>query len=336
MNNTPSGFSGQWAGPGPTLPIDFAPARGRIGAEVTVTSCDGHAFVVRRSGHGAPVFLLHDMAETQGAWDAVRGTLSWSNTICTWDARGHGASRGTPESAVPTLDLLAADLDAAVAACAPEDAVLVGHGLGALTVLEYLRNYGDERVSGAVLVDQSPRMLTMPDWSLGLFGGFPAGDEMGFESRIRADFAGAWSALQARAAAASVHGDSDAHSRHGGSHHDLGGLAAGSMLALWRSMTGRDYRADLAALRLPLLVVLGGGSLYDTEQLGRWFHTAVPLAKVVRYLKADHAPHVAAPARFARDVAAFAAPRETTTSTPSAAIPGAVGNAYVAAVHAAA
>ena len=207
MNNTQCGFSGQWAGPGITLPIDFAPARGRNGAEVTVTSCDGHAFVVRRSGHGAPVFLLHDMAETQGAWDAVRGTLSWSNTVCTWDARGHGTSRGTPESAVPTLDLLAADLDAAVTACAPEGAVLVGHGLGALTVLEYLRNYGDERVSGAVLVDQSPRMLTMPDWSLGLFGGFPAGDEMGFESRIRADFAGAWSALQARAAAAAVHAE---------------------------------------------------------------------------------------------------------------------------------
>ena len=261
---------------------------------------------------------------------------TWSNTVCTWDARGHGASRGTPESGVPTLDLLAADLDAAVTACAPDDAVLVGHGLGALTVLEYLRNYGDERVSGAVLVDQSPRMLTMPDWSLGLFGGFPAGDEMGFESRIRADFAGAWSALQARAAAAVVHGDAGAHSRHGESHPDWGGLAAGSMLALWRSMTCRDYRADLAALRLPLLVVLGGGSLYDTEQLGRWFHAAVPFAKVVRYLKADHAPHVAAPARFARDVAAFAVPREAVMPTPAAAMPGAVGNAYAAAVHAAA
>ena len=335
MNNTQCGFSGQWAGPGITLPIDFAPARGRNSAEVTVTSCDGHAFVVRRSGHGTPVFLLHDMAETQGAWDAVRGTLSWSNTVCTWDARGHGTSRGTPESAVPTLDLLAADLDAAVTACAPEGAVLVGHGLGALTVLEYLRNYGDERVSGAVLVDQSPRMLTMPDWSLGLFGGFPAGDEMGFESRIRADFAGAWSALQARAAAAAVHSDAGTHSRHGESHPDLGGLAAGSMLALWRSMTGRDYRADLAALRLPLLVVLGGGSLYDTEQLGRWFHATVPFAKVVRYLKADHAPHVAAPARFARDVAAFAAPREATISAP-APMTGAIGNTYVSAVHAAA
>ena len=218
------------------------------------------------------------MAETQGAWDAVRGTLSWSNTVCTWDARGHGASRGTPESAVPTLDLLAADLDAAVTACAPEGAVLVGHGLGALTVLEYLRNYGDERVSGAVLVDQSPRMLTMPDWSLGLFGGFPAGDEMGFESRIRADFAGAWSALQARAAAAAVHADAGTHSRHGESHPDLGGLAAGSMLALWRSMTGRDYRADLAALRLPLLVVLGRRQSLRYRAVG----TLVPRSRAFR------------------------------------------------------
>jgi pimeloyl-ACP methyl ester carboxylesterase len=85
-------------------------------------------------------------------------------------------------------------------------------------------------------------------------------------------------------------------------------LATGSMLALWRSMIGRDYRVDLATLRVPLLAVLGGGSnLYDAALLGRWFETTVPHAEVVRYPKADHAPHAASPARFARDVAAFAA-----------------------------
>ena len=49
-----------------------------------------------------------------------------------------------------------------------------------------------------MLVDQSPRMLTAPDWPLGLFGEFRATDSLEFESQIRADFAGAWLALQAR------------------------------------------------------------------------------------------------------------------------------------------
>jgi len=334
--NAQHGFAGSRAGPCIALPY-FAHSRGNSAAETRVTSCDGHAFVVRRTGHGAPILMLHDMAATQRAWDPVRDSLSCSNAVCTWDARGHGESRRTPESAVPTLGLLAADLDAAITACAPESAVLVGHGLGALTILEFLRNYDAGRVSGVVLVDQTPRMLTAPDWSLGLFGGFRAGDELEFEARIRAGFAEAWSSLQARETGPGGRTDAGMHARYGEPLHGLGGLAAGSMLALWRSMIGRDYRADLVALQIPLLVALGSGSnLYDAAQLGRWFQSFVPDAQVIRYLKADHAPHVAAPERFARDVAAFAARREALVRSPEAVASGAAGTPHLASAQAAA
>ena len=215
--------------------------------------------------------------------------------------------------------------------------MLVGHGLGALTILEYLRNYGGGRVSGAVLVDQTPRMLTKPDWSLGLFGEFRAGDELEFEARVRAGFAEAWSSLQAREIGAGGRTDAAMHAHYCEPLHGLGRLAAGSMLALWRSMIGRDYRADLCGLQMPLLVTLGERSnLYDAAQLGRWFQSFVPDAQVIRYLKADHAPHVAAPERFARDVAAFAARREALVRSPAAAASGAVGTTYLASAQAAA
>jgi non-heme chloroperoxidase len=298
--------------------VDAAGSR----AETTVTSCDGHAFVMRRTGTGEPILLLHDMAATQRAWDPIRVALSWSNSVCTWDARGHGASRGTPESAVPTLSLLAADLDAAINVCAPECPVLVGHGLGALTILEYLRNYDPGRVSRVVLVDQSPRMLTVPDWPLGLFGGFRAADALEFEAQIRINFADAWLSLQARDCNPGVRADDDLLSQHRDSPgSDLHPLAPGSMLALWRSMIVRDYRVDLATLQIPLLAVQGGGSnLYDPVQLGRWFHACVPNAQVICYPKAGHSPHAAAPARFALDIAAFAARREPVTQRHVAAI----------------
>jgi pimeloyl-ACP methyl ester carboxylesterase len=331
-HSTQRGFIGPGADPRTSLPGGNLNLRGECGVDTTVTSGDGHAFVVRRTGSGAPVLLLHDMAATQRAWDPVRQALSWSNAVCTWDARGHGAARGTPESAVPTLGLLAADLDAALDACAPEAAVLVGHGLGALTILEYLRNYDGEHVSGAVLVDQSPRMLAVPEWRLGLFGGFREGDALEFEARIRADFPEAWLSLQA-------HGEAGPHAHHGEpSRQSLRELATGSMLSLWRSMIGRDYRVDLATLQVPLLVVLGGDSnLYDAGQLGCWFEASVPHAEVVRYPKADHAPHVAAPDRFARDVAAFAARRATIASHPGVcAASGAGRGQFVLTVQAAA
>jgi pimeloyl-ACP methyl ester carboxylesterase len=314
MNHgTQRGFIGRRGTPCTALPGGNGQSRVGRGADTLARSGDGHAFTVHRTGSGAPILLLHDMAATRRAWDPVREALSWSNTVCTWDARGHGAARGTPECAVPTLGLLAADLDAALEACAPEAAVLVGHGLGALTVLEYLRNYDGGRVSGVVLVDQSPRMLTVPDWRLGLFGGFREGDSLDFEARIRADFAEAWLALQAHGAVAATRARQGEPPRR-----SLRELATGSMLALWRSMIGRDYRVDLATLRVPLLAVLGGGSnLYDAALLGRWFEASVPNVEVIRYPKADHAPHAAAPARFARDVAAFAARRATVARPPA-------------------
>jgi pimeloyl-ACP methyl ester carboxylesterase len=177
--------------------------------------------------------------------------------------------------------------------------------MGALTILEFLRNYGPGHVSRVVLVDQSPRMLTAPDWPLALFGGFRTTDSLEFESQIRADATDAWLALQARGHVACV--ESVPQGREYGARHPL---ATGSMLALWRSMIARDYRADLAALQVPLLAVLGSDSnLYDAALLGRWFQQNVPGAQVASYPKAGHAPHAASPARFARDVAAFAAQR---------------------------
>ena len=169
-------------------------------------------------------------------------------------------------------------------------------------------------MSGVVLVDQSPRMLAVPDWRLGLFGGFRESDALEFEARMRADFAEAWMSLLAHGEADLPRAHADAHARH-----SLRDLATGSMLALWRSMLRRDYRVDLATLQVPLLAVLGGGSnLYDAAELGCWFAATVPQAEVIRYPKADHAPHAAAPARFARDVAAFAARREAAARHPAA------------------
>jgi non-heme chloroperoxidase len=323
--NAQCGFAGLHADTCIPSPIDSAHSRFNLGTDITVTSCDGHAFVMRRTGKGTPILLLHDMAATQHAWDPIRVALSWSNAVCTWDARGHGVSRGTPECAVPTLDLLAADLDAAITAYAPEPAVLVGHGLGALTILEYLRNYDAARVSRVVLVDQAPRMLTGLDWPLGLFGGFRAVDALEFEGQIRVDFADAWLSLLARGLDARSPADDNSHRRHLESQRpDLRALATGSMLALWRSMIGRDYRVDLATLRVPLLAVLGGDSnFYHAAELGDWFQSSVPDAQVIRYAMVDHAPHAAAPARFARDVAAFAARSEPVTRPVAAVAPSA-------------
>ena len=320
--NAQCGFVGLRADPCIPPPIDRANSWINPGTEIAITSCDGHAFAMRRTGTGAPILLLHDMAATQRAWDPIRDALSWSNAVCTWDARGHGASRGTPECAVPTLDLLAADLDAAITACAPEPVVLVGHGLGALTILEYLRNYDAGHVSRVVLVDQSPCMLAGPGMASSVCSAGSA-PSMRWSSR---DISAATSPLpgcrcRREVIDAGSVADEAAHRGQLESRcFDLRALAPGSMLALWRSMVMRDYRVELATLQVPLLAVLGGDSnFYDAARLGEWFQSSVPDAQVIRYAMVDHAPHTSVPARFARDVAAFAARSKPVPRHPFAA-----------------
>lgn len=50
------------------------------------------------------------------------------------------------------------------------EAVLVGGSMGGNTIWSYASRYGTDRAAGAVIVDQTPRMLNGPDWPHGFYG----------------------------------------------------------------------------------------------------------------------------------------------------------------------
>jgi non-heme chloroperoxidase len=282
--------------------------------------------VVHSNGEGPPIVLLHGLTASHHEWSALRMALAQDHTCIAWDAQGHGTHQVC--SASPSIADLARDLATVVASLAPRKPVVVGHSVGALTVFEFLRRFGADAFAGVVLVDQTPRMLTGPDWELGLYSGFTPADNLVFEWQMRRDPAEAYLRLLAsgfnahaqaeyeadalsvqrarerlRKMPAAVIGDP---SRCALPDSPLG-RPGGLMLPLWKSFAHKDYRDEAAALTVPVLVVLGGASnLYDAGRLGRWYSAAIPHAYVVRYEGADHAPHLAVPARFARDVAEFA------------------------------
>ncbi len=228
-------------------------------------------------------------------------------TCLAWDARGHG-EHPADASGASIVDL-ADDLATVVASLAPRRPIVVGHSLGAVTILEYLRTHAAGTLAGIVLVDQSPRMLTGPDWTLGLYGEFSPADNLAFEWQLRRDAAEAYLRLLACGFNALSRAEYDANTAAMRRKRQLLRLVPGApWLSLWKSFAHKDYRDDIAAVTVPLLVVLGGASnLYDATRLGRWYADHVPYAEVLRYDGADHAPHLALPARFAVEVAAFAA-----------------------------
>lgn len=286
--------------------IDLPPTEVEAGLRA-VPDRRASRLMVHVTGDGPPLILLHGLTSTYLEWMGLKSVLAQSSTCLAWDARGHG-EHAAGEAPVTIADL-AHDLAAVVASLAPRKPVVVGHSTGAVTIFEYLRTHGADSLAGIVLVDQSPRMLTGPDWDIGLYGEFSPADNLAFEWQMRRDAAEAYLRLLACGFNALARAEYDANTAAMRRRRQLLRTVPGApWLALWKSFAHKDYRDDIAAATVPVLVVLGGASnLYDATRLGRWYTEHVPYAQVLRYEGADHAPHLMLPARFARDVADFVA-----------------------------
>ena len=263
--------------------------------------------VVHTEGEGPPIVLMHGFASSHLEWMGLKSSLATQFACIAWDAHGHGEH--PVASASPGIGDLARDLSSVISALAPRKPVVVGHSLGALTILEFVRRFGQDALGGVVLLDQSPRILTGPDWRLGIYSDFSPGENIVFENQLRRDPTEAYLHLLACGFNARAQAEYEANAASVQRlRHRLRRSHAALMLPLWKSIAHKDYRDEVATLRVPLMAVLGGASnLYDAVRLSRWYADAAPHAQVLRYDGADHAPHLAAPARFARDLAAFAA-----------------------------
>lgn len=269
---------------------------------------DGQSIPVRVSGHGSPIVLVHGLGCSHYHWMPVAKRLARAHRVYSWDARGHGQSR--PLAKVPiTLKRLARDLRQLLDHFELERAVLVGHSMGALTVMQYLQDHGTARVAGVSLIDQSPRIVTDDEWRLGLFGGCSAAMLQGLIAGARKDLAetvlheieakaGDW--LRARLAADATLGALLRRWLHR--------IDATSLLDLAESLAAADFRASLPRLDAPLMVVLGQRSPhYAGVPLDDWYRRAVPHATVMVYERGGHSPHYSEPARFASELMQFIA-----------------------------
>lgn len=269
---------------------------------------DAQPIRLQSSGAGTPVLLLHGLGCTHRHWQPVARRLARRHQVHAWDARGHGSSVALPDTRI-TLARLAQDLHELLDHLELPRAALVGHSMGALTVMQYLQTYGSARVSAVTLIDQSPRIVTDADWRLGLFGGCSA-------AMLRQLIAGARSDL-----AETVLHEVEAGAAHWlamqlGADAPLGRLLRGwlrrfdvsPLLDLAESLIAADFRATLTRLDAPLLVVLGKRSPhYGGLPLDAWYRQAVPHADVRVYERAAHSPHCSEPGHLADELLGFMA-----------------------------
>ena len=135
---------------GPTLP------RGRT---LVVHSADGTRLHTEVFGpaNGYPIVLAHGITCSLRAWHQQINNLSRDFRVIAYDHRGHGRS-GVPAPSAYSLDHLAADLDAVLAAALRpgERAVVAGHSMGGIAISAWsdrFRHRVEQRVDAVALIN---------------------------------------------------------------------------------------------------------------------------------------------------------------------------------------
>lgn len=281
-----------------------------VAQRIALTTPDGQTITVEVSGRGRPLLLVHGLGGSHHDWDAVVAPLARSHRVYTLDLRGHGARAAA--DARPTLESMGRDLALVIARLSLDRPLLAGHSMGALVVMQYLRDHGADQLSGVCFVDQSPRITTDAQWQLGLFGSLTRDQLQGTLSRLRGDF------VETVLAEAATH--LDPLRKPGAEHRLLGrslrrllaslqsAIGVAPVLAMLESLADCDFRDVIGRLAVPTLVVLGGASHhYGGLPLAEYYRAALSNGTVTTYGASAHSPHRQEPAQFAADLTAFAA-----------------------------
>ena len=269
------------------------------------TADDGERIHLKISGEGPPLILLHGWTASHRDWHPFMDAFEARHRVFRWDARGHGGHAlrtGTPV----TVERMAQDLAQLIDHYTLDGAVVVGHSMGALTLWQYLRDFGPARLSRLVFIDQSPRLLTGPGWRCGIYGDFDAVRNAAFMHDLRQDFAEAVLRLVAHGhnAAARLRYEENGEAIQS-ARRRLASFAAGPLIDCWASLTAADYRDVLKTITLPTLLIYGGASNFYGVEVAHHVRDSIPNALLHIYEAVDHAPHLWQRERFVGDVLAF-------------------------------
>jgi pimeloyl-ACP methyl ester carboxylesterase len=270
-------------------------------------SDDGEKIHLKISGEGAALVLLHGWTSNHKEWLPFIDDLQVNHRIFRWDARGHGGHKLLTES-LPTAARMARDLHNLLEHYDLTEVTVVGHSMGALTLWQYIRDFGSDRLVKLCIIDQSPKLLTDATWEHGIYGNF--GNEKAAEMMtwLEEDFAEGVLKLTAfglnkRAREKYAAGTKGWEK----SREALRAQPHAPLIACWHSLTNSDYRDVLGMIKIPTLLVYGGESNFYRAETAHHVAQQIPNAILHIYEGTDHSPHQWQRERFARELINFIA-----------------------------
>jgi pimeloyl-ACP methyl ester carboxylesterase len=213
-------------------------------------------------GTGKPVVFIHGWSCSTETFAPIVEELKGKYKCISYDHRGHGAS-SLPVGGF-TITQLGKDLKELIDYLDINDVVLVGHSMGAATIYSYISQFGCERLSKAILIDMSPKLLNDDNWKAGLLSGqYKISDymnDMDIMSQSMGDFMWKFWRLvlpefdalpetMKELVAPGLVGINNPH----------------ALISLWHSMMYLDYRDSIKNFTIPVAYFIPEKPLYPME-----------------------------------------------------------------------
>lgn len=262
------------------------------GEHRTITTPDGATLALTLAGpaDGPFVVLSHCWTGSRAIWGPVAERLVASgHRVVLYDQRGHGDSTDGEEP--HSIPMLGDDLRAVLAEVDAQDAVLVGHSMGGMSVQSYLTEHPvdfKERVRGVVLVATAAKVLGRA---------IPAA----LATRLMGEGALEWSRrgslgyVMARRSLGRGARRADVELTLDGLARTTGLARAGFLTA----MSGMDLQAGLAAIDVPTTVFVGTQDRLTPPRLARALASSIPGARLEVLPGAGHMLPLEAPDEIA-------------------------------------
>jgi peroxiredoxin len=237
-------------------------------------------------GSGQPVVLIHGFPLNGESWGKQqKALLDAGYRVIAYDRRGFGASTKTADG--HDYDTYAADLHALIDTLELTDVVLIGFSMGTGEIARYLSRYGSGRIAKAAFLGSlEPYLLITDDNPDGagdqaFFDGTAAAvaaDRYAFLTGFFHDFYNLDDTLGTRISAEAVQASVQ-----------VANLAGNAAIAAAPLTWPTDFRADIAAIDVPALIVHGtADNILPIDNTGRRFTELLPQA---RYVEIEGAPH---------------------------------------------
>jgi non-heme chloroperoxidase len=269
-----------------------------------ITTADKTELYVKEWGTGRPVILMHGWPLSSDSWDDQALALADAGyRAIAYDRRGFGRS-SQPWSGYD-YDTLADDLASVIEQTGAKDATIVGFSMGGGEVARYMSRHGGKGVVKAALVASVvPFMLKTADNPQGtdasVFDEMTKGmkeDRAKFFAGFFKDFFGV--SLVSHPVSSELLEWARSLSMQAGLRPTL---------ACAKAFATTDFRPDLAAFRVPTLVIHGtADKTVPIDAAGRAAARGIANSQLIEYDGAPHGLFATHKERFTKDLLQFVA-----------------------------